>query len=131
MKIAPFVTAVVLLSSFIIAEVVEAKVIRLPFGKITNSIATDGKTYGGCIALINFDIKKTAPNCTSGSVAGHSYVSFSCTGDLQPADTGLMLFEQAQMAQLMGKEVRFEIDDAKKHNGFCMVTRAEIRTPVQ
>jgi hypothetical protein len=108
----------------------EAKVIRLPFGKITNSIATDGKTYGGCIALINFDIKKTAPSCSSGSVAGHSYVSFSCTGDLQPEETGLMLFEQAQMAQLMGKEVRFEIDDAKKHNGFCMVTRAEIRTPV-
>lgn len=110
--------------------IAEAKVIRLPFGKITNSIATDGKTYGGCIALINFDIKKTAPNCTAGSVAGHSYVSFSCNGDLQDAETGLMLFEQAQMAQLMGKEVRFEIDDAKKHNGFCMVTRAEIRTPV-
>lgn len=114
--------AIIGLVSF--AGAANAKTVRLPWAKVVDTLVNDGSTFGGCLARINVNINTTAPLCPGGAA---SYVAFSCTGEIQSADAANRIFETAQMAQMLNKEIRFEVDDVKKHNGYCVATRAEIR----
>ncbi len=116
--------AVALIGLLGVAGVAEAKTVRLPWTKVADTLVNDGSTFGGCLARININVNTTAPLCPGSTT---SYVAFSCTGEIQSADAANRIFETAQMAQMLNKEIRFEVDDVKKHNGYCVATRAEIR----
>jgi hypothetical protein len=36
------------------------------------------------------------------------------------------MFDSAQMAYALGKKVFIEVDDTKKHNGFCYASRIDV-----
>ena len=116
--------AVALIGLLGVSGVADAKTVRLPWAKVVDTLVNDGSTFGGCLARINVNVNTSAPLCPGGAA---SYVAFSCTGEIQSADAANRIFETAQMAQMLNKEIRFEIDDVKKHNGYCVATRAEIR----
>ena len=103
---------------------VSAKLVFTPWTNVVDTLVTDGKTFGGCLAKLNIDIAKSAPSCLGGTA---SYVAFSCDGALQGADVGSRLFETAQMAQMLNKQMRVQVEDTKKQNGYCLVTRVDIR----
>lgn len=103
----------------------EAKSVRTVYGKVTDVIASDGSIYGGCAVKVDYDIRKYSSSCSGASTG--SWVTFSCSGQLQDAETGKFLFEQAQIAYLMNKTIRFDIEDSKKHNNFCLVTRTDLK----
>ncbi|MDP5138566.1 hypothetical protein ORJ04_21705 [Rheinheimera baltica] len=106
-----------------ISGAANAEIVRLPYVTVADALLNDGSSFGGCLARINFNVANSAPSCKG---AATSYVAFSCTGDLQNTETAEKLFEIAQMALLTGKKVRFEVDTNRMHNGYCMVTRAEL-----
>jgi hypothetical protein len=60
-----------------------------------------------------------SPNCPS------NWVSFSCDGTYSSKDMASMMLDQAQLAYAMRKTVSVFVDDAKKHNGYCTVTRLD------
>ena len=102
-----------------------AEIVRLPYVDVADALLNDGSVFGGCLARINYNISTVAPACKG---AATSYVAFSCTGELQNVETAEKLFEIAQMSVLTGKKVRFEVDTNRMHNGYCLATRAEIRS---
>lgn len=107
-----------------LSSVAQANVVRLPWANVVDTLVNDGGTFGGCLARINVNISSIAPGCPG---ANASYVAFSCTGELQSEDAANRLFDTAQMALLTNRQIRFEVDTNKKHNGYCVATRAEIR----
>jgi hypothetical protein len=119
------ITASVVIAALFTLGNAEAKSVRTIYGKVTDIIATDGAIYGGCAVKVNYDIRKYSSSC-SGAATG-SWVTFSCSGQLQDAETGKFLFEQAQIAYLMNKTIRFDVEDSKKHNNFCLVTRTDMK----
>jgi len=56
----------------------------------------------------------------------NQWVSFSCTGTFTTKDIAYRMFDSAQMAYALGKEVFIEVDDTKKHNGFCYASRIDV-----
>lgn len=107
-----------------VAGSANAKTVRTTHTNVIDTTISSN-AYGGCIALLNMDITKFAPNCP-GAASG-SYVVFSCDGSLQDAAAGTQLFEAVQMGQMLGKPVRVHVDDAKKINGYCLVNRVDIK----
>lgn len=102
-----------------VSVVANANTVRLPWFKLNQTIV-DSANFGGCMARTP-SFAEIAPSC------GDRFVVFSCSGELQDADSAGRLFDIAQIAMATGKEVQFHVDTTKKHNGFCMAVRADIR----
>ena len=116
--------AVAMIGLVSFAGAVNAKTVRTAHVNVIDTTVSS-VAYGGCIALLNIDLTKYAPNCP-GAASG-SYVVFSCDGSLQDATAGSQLFETVQMGQMLGKPVRVYVDDVKKINGYCLVNRVDIK----
>ena len=56
-----------------------------------------------------------------------NWVSFSCSGDFTSKDVGYRMFDSALTAFVLGNRVMLEVDDTKKHNGYCYAGRVDIR----
>lgn len=94
-------------------------------GKIERTLTSDGATYGGCMIFLDQVLANYALNCTG------RWVTFSCTGDFAPKDAAYRMFDSAQLALALDKEVLVIVDDLKKHNGFCYAERIDILSEVQ
>ncbi|MEM7097843.1 MAG: hypothetical protein AAF541_06240 [Pseudomonadota bacterium] len=70
-----------------------------------------GQLFGLCL----FQILDEPPGLDCPS----TWVSASCSGDFNPSNVGWRKYEVAQMAQMLGREVIIQVDDALKHNGQC------------
>ena len=53
-------------------------------------------------------------------------VSFSCSGVFTEKDIAYRMFDQAQMAFAMERQVEIYVDDTKKHNGYCYGNRINV-----
>lgn len=86
-----------------------------------NPAPATGLVYGGCMAYLATPINQfsNSPNCPD------KWVSFSCDGTYASKDAALMLLDQAQLAQVMKKQVYVTVNDAKLHNGVCTATRLD------
>lgn len=83
-------------------------------------VVGDGSRFGGCMALLDKNPASILPNC------GNSWVSFSCTGTYASKDLANRMLDQAQLALALDKFVQIQIDDSKKHNGYCYASRIDI-----
>ncbi len=106
------------------AGAVNAKTVRTVFATVIDTTVST-VAYDGCVANLQLDLAKLAPNCPG--TATSSYVVFSCGGALQDANLGSQLFETVQMGQMLGKQVRVYVDDVKKVNGLCLVNRVDLK----
>ena len=88
--------------------------------KITRTLASDENVFGGCMVLLNKSPVSEGLDCTG------SWVTFSCSGEHLSKSSALRMFDSAQMAFLMDRTVHVEVDDTRKHNQRCLVTRIDV-----
>ena len=88
--------------------------------KITRTLASEENVFGGCMVLLNKSPVSEGLDCFS------SWVTFSCTGEHLNKSSALRMFDSAQMAFLMDRTVRVYVDDTRKHNRRCLVTRIDV-----
>jgi len=85
-------------------------------GTVNRILIETGK-YGGCMMQLPFNI---GHDCAS------SWASFDCDGTYSDAGQGDRMLNVALIAQTMEKSVSIKIDNAKKHNGYCVIKRIDI-----
>ena len=89
-------------------------------GKVTKTLVADQGRWGGCMVRIDQVLANHLLDCPS------QWVSFSCSGTFTTKDIANRMFDSAQMAYALGKRVVLEINDTKKHNGFCYASRVDV-----
>ena len=88
--------------------------------KITRTLASDETVFGGCMVLLNRSPVSEGLDCNG------SWVTFSCSGEHLSKSSALRMFDSAQMAFLTDRTVRLTVDDTRKHNTRCLVTRIDV-----
>lgn len=82
--------------------------------------ASEDSVVGGCVAQLD----KSATQAVDCGSSG--WVAFSCSGEHTSKATAMRLFDSAQMAMALGRTVRVEVDDSRKHGPFCFATRVRV-----
>ena len=90
--------------------------------RITRTLAATDDAFGGCMAALDVAPSESGLDCP----AGNKWVTFSCTGEHTTASDALRMYDSAQLAFITGRRVRVWVDDTRKHNGFCFVTRIDV-----
>lgn len=87
---------------------------------VVRTLVADQDRWGGCMILIDHNLSEDGLDCPS------RWVSFSCNGTFTTKDVAYRMFDSAQMAAALGKEVLIEVNDTKKHNGYCYGSRIDV-----
>ena len=85
----------------------------------TLTVADD--RFGGCMVALSVSPADKALDCPTSK-----WVTFSCTGTHTSKSSALRMYDSAQLAFVTGREVRVWVDDTKKHNGHCFVSRIDV-----
>lgn len=109
-----------------ISGAANAEIVRLPWASVLDITVNDGSNFGGCLARLSANASSATGGACPGT-NGSSYISFSCTGELQAAEVGEKLYETAQIGMLTNRQVRFHLDTNKRHNGYCVAVRADFQ----
>lgn len=88
---------------------------------ITRTLAA-AAAFGGCMAALDVAPSDSGLDCP----VGGKWVTFSCTGVHTDKAAALRMFDSAQMAFITGRRVRVWVDDTRKHNGHCFVSRIDV-----
>lgn len=98
--------------SYAASVIIEAEVMK--------TLVADQDRWGGCMINIGHNLSEEGLNCPAG------WVSFSCSGTFTTKDVAYRMFDSAQMALALGKKVMVEVDDTKKHNGYCYAAYIQV-----
>ena len=90
---------------------------------ITRTLASEDERFGGCMARLD---KSAADEGLNVECPASPWVTFSCSGVHTSKSNALRMFDSAQMAFALGRTVRVELDDSRKHNSFCFVRRIDV-----
>lgn len=89
--------------------------------KVTRTLVVANDDWGGCAAQLDVSlVDEGLANCND------KWVTFSCSGDHASKSSAMRMFDQAQMAFALDRQVRVYVDDTKTHNGFCFVNRIDV-----
>ncbi len=89
--------------------------------KVTRTLAVANDDWGGCAAQVEASlVDEGLTNCND------RWVTFSCSGDHASKSNAVRMFDQAQMAFALDRQVRIYVDDTKSHNGFCFANRIDV-----
>ena len=86
---------------------------------IQKTLIQDNK-YGGCMILVDQTIASVGLNCPS------RWISLSCDGTFSSKANAQNMLDSAQMAFALNKKANVQIDDSKKHNGYCVAVRFDV-----
>jgi hypothetical protein len=89
-------------------------------GNVLRTLVADKERFGGCMVKLDKTLANYGLDCPGG------WVSFSCSGTYTPKDIAYRMFDSAQMSFSLGKQVMVEVDDTKKHNGYCYSRRIDV-----
>lgn len=89
--------------------------------EITRTLAGEETKFGGCMAALTVKPSSEGLDCNIGS-----WVTFDCVGEYVTRSAAMRMFDAAQMAFVTERRVRVYIDDSRKHNGYCLVTRIDV-----
>ena len=89
--------------------------------QVTRILAGEDTKFGGCMAALSVRPSSEGLDCNAGS-----WVTFDCAGEYVSKSAALRMFDAAQMAFLTERKVRVHVDDSRKHNGHCLVTRIDV-----
>jgi len=84
------------------------------------TLTTDDGRFGGCMVQLDERIANAGLDCPG------SWVTFSCSGVHTSPDEGFRMFESAQMAFALDRELMVEVPDEMKHNGHCYARRVDV-----
>ena len=87
---------------------------------IDRVLVTTNGTFGNCMAFLNQPLAPLGVNCPD------QWVTFSCSGDFVTVSEARLMFDTAQIALAMNKEVRVYLTDNLKHNGYCFASRIDL-----
>ena len=88
---------------------------------VTRTLVVADDRWGGCAAQLDVSlVDEGLANCND------HWITFSCSGDHTTKSSAMRMFDQAQMAFALDKQVRVYVDDSKTHNGFCFVNRIDV-----
>ena len=90
--------------------------------RITRTLTAADGAFGGCMAALDVAPSDSGLDCPVGS----RWVTFSCSGEHATTPDALRMFDSAQLAFMTGRKVRVWVDDTRKHNGHCFVTRIDV-----
>lgn len=90
--------------------------------RITRTLAAADGSFGGCMVALDVAPSESGLNCPVGS----KWVTFSCTGEHTTVSDALRMYDSAQLAFVTGRKVRVWVDDTRKHNNFCFVSRIDV-----
>ena len=96
-----------------------ASIISISNTKIER-VLISSKDYGHCMILIDKSLSGYGLDCPS------RWVSLSCDGTFNPKDIAFRKLDQAQMAFALNRTIKVNVDDTKKHNGYCFGERVDI-----
>lgn len=84
-------------------------------GRITK-ILTNDTNYGGCMFYTSPGPQSTGLSCKN------NYITGDCVGSFTTKANANATFNTGQLAYVSGlTNVRFDITDSEKHNGYCRV----------
>ena len=89
-------------------------------GTVKRTLVQPDGAFGGCMALLSVDPASALPSCSP------HWVTFSCTGDFADVLAAYRSFDQAQLALAGNHQVYVQIDDGRKHNGYCYAYRIDV-----
>jgi len=89
-------------------------------GAVQRTLVADQGRWGGCMMVIDKTLTDYGLDCPS------QWLSFSCSGVFAAKDVAYRMFDSAQMAYALGKDVLVTVDDTKKHNGYCYANRIDV-----
>jgi hypothetical protein len=87
---------------------------------VQRTLIADQGRWGGCMIYLDETLADHGLDCPS------HWVSFSCTGKFTTKDVAYRMFDSAQMAYALRKRVVVQVDDTKKHNGYCYGSRVDV-----
>lgn len=82
-------------------------------------VLADSKVYGGCMIQITANIGNGCPN--------GGFVSLDCTNTFYTATDSKNKYALALTAYALEKTVTVVVDNTKKHNGFCVARRVDMK----
>jgi len=78
--------------------------------------------YGGCMLYLDTLIADTGLGCPS------KWVALSCDGTYNNRDVAARMYDVGMMAIALDKKVNIQVDDTKKHHGYCVVKRMDMKS---
>lgn len=94
---------------------------------VVKTSVSDGMRFGGCMAELSAAPSTVGLTCDE---RDRPWVTFSCSGEHTSKADGLRMFDSAQMAFALGRQVDIWVDDARKtRDGFCFATRIDVLPP--
>ena len=90
--------------------------------RVTRTLAAADGSFGGCMAALDVSPSESGLDCP----VGGKWVTFSCTGEHTTVADALRMYDSAQLAFVTGRRVRVWVDDTRKHNGHCFVSRIDV-----
>ena len=89
--------------------------------EIKRTMTTSGERFGGCAIGIGVSPADEGLDCHM-----DRWVTFSCVGEHTSKSNAIRMFDSAQMAFALGRKVVIWVDDTKKHNERCFVSRIDV-----
>lgn len=88
---------------------------------IEKTLTTTDDRFGGCMVWLSVSPSDEGMDCPTGN-----WVTFSCSGEHASKSSALRMFDSAQMAFALNRNVTVTVDDGKKHNNWCFVSRIDV-----
>lgn len=113
-------TAASLAASVLLAVPVQAATAEV-VAEVRRTLTVADDRFGGCMVALSVSPSEEGLDCPTSK-----WVTFSCTGTHTSKSNALRMYDSAQLAFVTGREVRVWVDDTKKHNGHCFVSRIDV-----
>lgn len=107
---------ILLMSALILWPALSLGSVETHIGVIKTTLS-DTQNFGHC--MIRLDYESTI-DCND------RWVSLDCRGSFNSKETSRRLWESAQLAFALDSTIFLVINDAKKHNGFCVADRLDV-----
>ena len=89
---------------------------------VMKTSVSDGERFGGCMAQLDMSPMSEGLDCDP-----RPWVTFSCSGEHTSKADGMRMFDSAQMAFALGRQVDVWVDDSRKtRDGFCFAFRLDV-----
>lgn len=113
-------TAAALAASVLLTVPVQAATAEV-VAEVRRTLTVADDRFGGCMVALSVSPSEEGLDCPTSK-----WVTFSCTGTHTSKSNALRMYDSAQLAFVTGREVRVWVDDTKKHNGHCFVSRIDV-----
>ena len=81
------------------------------------ALLTDNELFGQCMVLTTYESTIDCPD---------RWVSVDCKGSYSGKDSTLRLWDSILLARALGAGTYIVVNDAKKHNGYCVAERVDV-----